>query len=85
MAKINELFSIRHYGLKKTLIREDEEEEYLQATYIVPRTVEERTAVQLLFSPCFVHHRMRIQFPRDFSENATQISQRYSILLHGID
>ena len=37
MAKINELFSIRHYGLKKTLIREDEEEEYLQATYIVPR------------------------------------------------
>ena len=89
MAKINELFSIRHYGLKKTLIREDdEEEEYIYVpTYIivVPRTVEERTAVQLLFSPCFVHNRMRIQFPRDFSENATQISQRYSIILHGID
>ena len=74
MAKINELFSIRHYGLKKTTKKKST---YVP-TYIivVPRTVEERTAVQLLFSPCFVHNRMRIQFPRDFSENATQISQK---------
>ena len=34
MAKINELFSIRHYGLKKTLIREDDEEEEYICTYI---------------------------------------------------
>ena len=33
MAKINELFSIRHYGLKKTLIREDEDEEEYLHTY----------------------------------------------------
>lgn len=33
MAKINELFSIRHYGLKKTLIREDDEEEEYICTY----------------------------------------------------